>query len=102
MAGEWPWWTVVPPALLAFAVLFLAALGAIGATAMNCFDVCRSGGAGSVGAGIAAGSAGVPILAAAAVVLLVAGVTVPAWRAVVFAGLWAVFLLACGCAALVI
>jgi hypothetical protein len=94
---EWRWWTVLPPALLAFAVLFVAALGGIAASAMACFDVCRP-----IGAGVSAGTAAVPILAFVAIALLVAGLTEPAWRQVAFAALWAVFLLACGCAALVL
>jgi hypothetical protein len=90
------WWTVVPPALLALAALWFAALGGIGGVAMNCFDACHSN-----GPGMAVGVGAVPILGFAALTLLVTGLCVPAWREVVFAVLWAVFLLACGCAALV-
>jgi hypothetical protein len=93
--GDWKWWTLLPPALLAFAVLCFAVLLAMVASATNCFDVCRP-----VGAGMAVGAAGVPILAVSAAAFLTAGLSVPAWREVVFACLWAVFLLACGCAAL--
>lgn len=89
-------WTVLPPALLAFAVLCLSVLGGIASSAMHCSDLCHP-----VGGRMAIGAEGMLILAVAAIVLLMAGLIVPAWREVVLAVLWAVFVLACGCVALV-